>query len=63
MVFKVFQINSIKALWRTIFLCCGDFELPWEQYIKEYARAKRTDLLLCSQAVGEKQFHKDNRAH
>lgn len=30
MVFKVFQINSIKYLLRTIFLPYGDFELGWE---------------------------------
>lgn len=63
MVFKVFQINSLKVLLRTIFLCCGDFELAGEHYTKKYAKVKRIKLLLHSQAVGEKQFHKDNRVH
>lgn len=44
MVFKVFQVNSMEVMLRTIFLCCGDFELAWEQSTKEYARAKRTKL-------------------
>lgn len=44
MVFKVFQMNSIKALLRIIFLGCGDFELAWEHCSKEQARAKRTKL-------------------
>lgn len=63
MVFKVFQINSVKALLRTIFLCCGALELAWAQYIKEYASAKRTKLKWHSQAVGGKPFHEDNGVH
>lgn len=54
MIFKVFQINSIKELLRTISLCYAEFELAREQYTKKYARTKRSKLLLHSQIIGEK---------
>lgn len=54
MIFKVFQVNSMKELLRTIFLCYAEFELAREHYTKKYAKAKRLKLVLHSQIISEK---------